>query len=56
MTGIGIGMSLNGKIPIMVHQRLDFFYWQWISLLIMRQNGKSCLETKIKYQLLLDLL
>ena len=25
MTGIGIGMSLNGKIPIMVHQRLDFF-------------------------------
>ena len=24
MTGIGIGMSLNGKIPIMVHQRLDF--------------------------------
>lgn len=25
MTGIGIGMSLNGKIPVMVHQRLDFF-------------------------------
>ena len=25
MTGIGIGMALNGKIPIMVHQRLDFF-------------------------------
>ena len=25
MTGIGIGMSLNGKIPIMIHQRLDFF-------------------------------
>ncbi|MBE7411830.1 MAG: alpha-ketoacid dehydrogenase subunit beta [Leptospiraceae bacterium] len=25
MTGVGIGASLNGIIPIMVHQRLDFF-------------------------------
>lgn len=25
MTGIGIGMSLNGKVPVMIHQRLDFF-------------------------------
>ena len=25
MTGIGIGMSLNGMIPIMTHLRLDFF-------------------------------
>ena len=25
MTGIGIGMSLNGLKPIMMHQRMDFF-------------------------------
>ena len=25
MTGIGIGMSLNGAKPIMMHQRMDFF-------------------------------
>ena len=25
MTGIGIGMSLNGLRPIMMHQRMDFF-------------------------------
>tara|TARA_B100000780_G_scaffold278737_1_gene253427 strand:- start:4348 stop:5397 length:1050 start_codon:yes stop_codon:yes gene_type:complete len=25
MTGIGIGMSLNGARPIMMHQRMDFF-------------------------------
>ena len=25
MTGVGIGLSLNGYRPIMVHQRLDFF-------------------------------
>ncbi len=25
VTGIGIGMSLNGIIPIMTHQRMDFF-------------------------------
>lgn len=25
MTGIGIGMSLNGLKPIMIHQRMDFF-------------------------------
>lgn len=25
MTGIAVGMSLNGQIPIMSHQRLDFF-------------------------------
>ena len=25
MTGVAVGMSLNGKIPIMSHQRLDFF-------------------------------
>ncbi len=25
MTGIAIGSSLNGKIPVVVHQRLDFF-------------------------------
>lgn len=25
MTGIGVGLSLDGFIPIMVHQRLDFF-------------------------------
>ncbi len=25
MTGIGIGASLNGSIPVMIHQRLDFF-------------------------------
>ena len=25
MTGVAIGCSLNGKIPVMVHQRLDFF-------------------------------
>ena len=25
MTGIGIGLSLNGFIPVMVHQRVDFF-------------------------------
>ena len=25
MTGIGIGMSLNGIKPIMTHQRMDFF-------------------------------
>ena len=26
MTGMGIGMSLNGIVPIMVHQRMDFFF------------------------------
>ena len=25
MTGVGIGAAINGKKPIMVHQRLDFF-------------------------------
>ena len=25
MTGIGIGASLNGLRPVMVHQRVDFF-------------------------------
>ncbi|MEK9921932.1 MAG: alpha-ketoacid dehydrogenase subunit beta, partial [Rhodospirillales bacterium] len=25
ITGIGIGASLNGAIPVMTHQRLDFF-------------------------------
>jgi len=25
MTGFGIGMSLNGYLPIMIHQRMDFF-------------------------------
>ena len=25
MTGVGIGAAINGKRPIMVHQRLDFF-------------------------------
>jgi pyruvate dehydrogenase E1 component beta subunit len=25
MTGLGIGASLNGLRPVMVHQRVDFF-------------------------------
>ena len=25
ITGVGIGAAINGKRPIMVHQRLDFF-------------------------------
>ena len=25
MTGIAVGMSINDQIPIMSHQRLDFF-------------------------------
>ncbi len=31
LTGIGIGSSLNGLRPVMVHQRLDFFYMPWIN-------------------------
>ena len=43
MTGIGIGMSLNGKIPIMVHQRLDFF------LLAMDQLVNNAAKWKIMF-------
>ena len=31
LTGIAIGASLGGLKPLFVHQRLDFFYLQWIS-------------------------
>lgn len=27
MTGVGVGASLNGIRPIMIHQRLDFFLY-----------------------------
>lgn len=43
MTGIGIGMSLAGKIPIMVHQRLDFF------LLAMDQLVNNAAKWKIMF-------
>ena len=33
MTGIGIGMSLYKNPCIMMHQRLDFSFWPWTSLL-----------------------
>ena len=26
MTGVGVGLALNGFKPVMVHQRMDFFY------------------------------
>ena len=32
MTELAIGMSLNKMIPIMNHQRMDFFFWQWTNI------------------------
>ena len=43
MTGIGLGLSLDGFIPIMVHQRLDFF------LLAMDQLVNSAAKWKYMF-------
>nr|ACA21554.1 acetoin dehydrogenase beta chain [Candidatus Pelagibacter ubique] len=43
MTGIGVGLSLDGFIPIMVHQRLDFF------LLAMDQLVNSAAKWKYMF-------
>lgn len=43
MTGMGIGMSLNGIVPIMVHQRMDFF------LLAMDQLVNNAAKWKIMF-------
>ena len=43
MTGIGIGAALNGSIPVMIHQRLDFF------LLAMDQLVNSAAKWKYMF-------
>ena len=43
LTGIGLGISLGGFIPIITHQRLDFF------LLAMDQLGKQSCKWKYMF-------
>ena len=41
-TGVGIGASMTGMIPVMTHQRLDFSSWQWTNWSTQRRNGTTC--------------
>ena len=49
MTGVAIGAALGGYKVVMTHQRLDFFYWPWISWSIVQQSGFICLEEKLQF-------
>ena len=44
LTGIGIGSSLNGLRPVMVHQRLDFFLYAMDQLINNAASGHIFLE------------
>ena len=54
MTGIGIGLSLSGYRPVMVHQRVDFMVYtmdqliNWIALWSFKSSGKSKMPLTIR--------
>ena len=51
LTGIGIGSSLNGLRPVMVHQRLDFFLYAMDQLINGAEIDIPTLSGKIKMKI-----
>ena len=49
-TGVGIGASMTGLLPIMTHQRLDFFLLAIDQLVNAAASGISCLVIKFQFR------
>tara|TARA_Y100000768_G_scaffold359011_1_gene315205 strand:+ start:521 stop:1585 length:1065 start_codon:yes stop_codon:yes gene_type:complete len=56
LTGIGIGMSLNGIIPIMTHQRMDFFLLAFDQLINNAAKWKYMFGNKKKVPIVIRLI